>query len=82
MNPTTTRVTRVDSHAAAKDEQREYEGVLLSEIRVGVRLVLAVPGQCRLETSAIRHIEEVEPNVVIIETSNSRYCVRRLRSSS
>jgi hypothetical protein len=74
------RVTRISSQTRSKDEPRKYEGVLLSDVRVGVRLILAVPGEHRLETSLIHRIEQVSPNVVIIETTNSRYCVLRLTS--
>lgn len=71
-------VTRTNARGSAEAGGRRYLGVLMCEVRVGVSLVVALDGLRRLVTSTIRKVEPVSATLLYVETSNSRYRVRRV----
>jgi hypothetical protein len=71
-------VTRTHSRGFPNADERRYEGMLMSDVRVGVPLVVVLNGRRRLVTSVIRKIEPMSPELMYVETFNSRYRVRRL----
>jgi hypothetical protein len=71
-------VTRLQSNNRPDEGERHYEGMLVCDVRVGTPLVLVANGRRRLVTSSVRRIEPISRDVVYVETSNSRYHVRRL----
>lgn len=79
------RVTKLNPSAAANDPAREgkhYEGMLAHDVRVGQPMVLVLGGKRRLVTSTIRKINPITSAMMEVETSNSRYYVRRLLPES
>jgi hypothetical protein len=72
------QVTRLYTSKGAAAREHRYEGMLLCEVRVGVPLVLVLDGRRRLVTSMIQRVEPVTDDVVEVQTSNSRYSIRRL----
>lgn len=69
-----------EQDAAAREHR--YEGMLLCEVRVGVPLVLVLDGRRRLVTSMIQRVEPAADDVVEVQTSNSRYAIRRFMMRS
>ena len=79
------RVTKLHPTSAANDSAREgkqYEGMLAYDVRVGRPMVLVLNGKRRLVTSTIRKINPISSAMMEVETSNSRYYVRRLLPES
>ena len=79
------RVTKLHPTSAANDPAREgkqYEGMLAYDVRVGRPMVLVLNGKRRLVTSTIRKINPISSAMMEVETSNSRYYVRRLLPES
>lgn len=80
------RVTKLHPTSAANDPAREgkqYEGMLAYDVRVGRPMVLMLSGnKRRLVTSTIRRINPISSAMMEVETSNSRYYVRRLLPES
>lgn len=79
------RVTKLERATAANDPAREgkhYEGMLAYDVRVGLPLILVLGGKRRLVTSRIRKIQPISSAMMEVQTSNSRYYVRRLLPES
>ena len=79
------RVTKLDPARTDTDPERagkRYEGMLACDVRVGVPLILMLNGRRRLVTSTIRQIQPLAAGTMEVQTSNSRYYVRRLLPES
>jgi hypothetical protein len=76
------QVTRLCTSKDTTAREHRYEGMLLCEVRVGVPLVLVLDGRRRLVTSMIQRVGPVADDVVEVQTSNSRYAIRRFTMRS
>jgi hypothetical protein len=72
------QVTRLHTSKDPAAREQRYEGMLLCDIRVGAPLVLILDGRRRLVTSMIQRVEPVADDLVEVQTSHSRYSIRRL----